>query len=1255
MKPTATELLEACPNLPLDLIEGHIARLGDGYFEAFDRPTVKRHLEAIASLEPDRPAQILIDWKGAERVDCTVIGFDHPGEFSLITGLLAATGFSIVSGSVFTYATGSAGGASHPERRRKAQPERWYRRRCIIDQFSGTLAEDVSFTEWETSIAQRMGEVLTLAEQGGDSVSQAKHVVNELVARRLADLHSQAAAVLYPVEIEMRDGGEAYTTLRIHSQDTPAFLYALSNALALQGISVERVRIQTREGYVEDEMDIVDASGGKITDRERLDRLKLSILLTKQFTYFLTTAPDPYAALSRFEQLVEEVLNHPDREQWLDAFADPTAMHDLARILGASDFIWEDFIRTQYEALLPLVRRHEERRMDFSEQALRTRLEEALTGTSTYEERCRGLNQWKDREIFLIDLHHLVQTGGDVRALAEPLTRVAARVVQEAVATVFDALAARFGKPRTVGGLEATWAVFGLGKFGGVALGYASDIELLFVYSDSGKTDGEQPIENADFFDRVAADSARFIKAKREGIFHVDLRLRPYGKSGLRACSLESFCRYFAASGEALSYERLALTRLRSVAGDAALGAQVERLRDEFVYESQAIDMEELQRLRERQFETKASGEAFNAKFSPGALVDVEYYVQILQVLHGKQFPVLRTPRIHEALKGLTTCGILDAKESARLEEAYLFLRKLINGLRMLRGSAVDLFLPAEESDEFGHLARRMGYEQMQELSSEQALRVDFETCTARVRAFIERHFGRASLTDPSRGNVVDLLLMRDPPEALTRRVLTKAGFTEVERALVNLVKLAGEGAQLDAFAQLAVLATDIVKRQPDPDMALNNWERFVEVLPDSAAHYRLLLSQPRRLEILLSIFAGSQFLADALVRNPEFLDWVTRPDVLHGRFDAAALRSELESFTAGANSHGEWLNGIRRFRRREILRIGTRDMCLRYPIEEITTDLSSLAEAVTAAALEREWDRLKERMRKEGAEAVADCLCVMALGKLGGAELNYSSDIDVFAVYDESDAPSGPDAGVWFSRLMEALRAALSNHTDEGYAYRVDFRLRPHGRAGALAQTCSSILAYYRDTAMLWEIQALLKMRPLAGNLEVGEKLLGVLKERICLKRDREEIVASIRRMRNKAVQQLSPKVSTDVKTGLGGIRDVEFLVQGLQLIHLPEHSDLLTGNTVQALARLHQAGVIEESAARELREDYVFMRRVEHLLQILEDQQIHELPQEDAQIEALARRVMGVDASGPVFRERLEAAQSRIHNAYERLAGPQ
>jgi glutamate-ammonia-ligase adenylyltransferase len=1251
MKPTWEALKHICPDINEQLLRAHLERLDDDYFQRFSLSEVREHLRALSHVSAVNPCAVLFNPTGGQTVECTVLAFDYPFEFSLITGLLAGSGFSVESGSVHTYARVEPEQQARFQQRRRrpatADPGAIWRRRRIVDFFSGSVSASQSLEDWAAGTQRDLQRVFQQLETGLETDrQQAKQYVNESVAKYLATLPLDNQTRLNPMEIGISNETGQGTRLRVLSEDTPAFLFALSNALSLQGVSIERIAIATVQGRVEDVLEIADADGGQIIAPEALNRIRLVVLLTKQFTLFLGKSPDAFSALSRFENLVQDVLALPESGRWVDLLSSPKVLQDLARLLGASDFLWEDLIRQQYETLIPMLAPHVEGRQ-FSQplETLPDRLEQVLAQAGTYAAQRDKLNEFKDQEIFFIDLDHILTPGIDFKILAEHLTFLAEQVVKQSVRAVEAHLRQRFGRPRSAAGLESRLAVVGLGKFGGAALGYASDIELLFVYSDQGETEGPEIVGNQEYFEKLVDEVRHFILAKREGIFNLDLRLRPFGDDGPLACSLESFCNYFDTSGPAHALERLALVRLRAVGGDGDLGRQVERLRDEYVYGSAELNLKDLREMRLRQLAEKVTGGRLNAKFSPGGLVDLEYDVQILQVSYGKDNPALRTPRIHQALKALSAAGVLAQEESEELGRAYDFLRELINALRMLRGSAQDLFLPPPDSGEYLHLARRVGYEPEPELDPARKLHMEFELHTALVRAFVERHFGRDSLPGgPAVGSVVDLVLIASVPAELVFKVLEPLGFQDVERAYVNWRALARLAGTTGGFARLAVLAADVLGRMPEPDMALNNWERFMNVLADPAGQFQRLLAQPRRLEVLLSICAGSQFLADTLMRNPEFFDWVTDPKRLQGLRPRADLELELAELAETQPPEESWLNALRRWRRREILRIGTRDICLHAPLEEITRDLSVLADALVGSVLRRFWQRAfaAGQVPLPPGEGFA----VFALGKLGGAELNYSSDIDLLAVCADEVRERVND----YIRLLEQVGQALSQHLAEGYAYRVDFRLRPYGGEGLLVQPFSGVARYYSEQAELPEIQALLKLRWIAGDEKLGARVAAEARSLLLQPHARETVVASVDKMRQAALRQLDaePEGVVDLKNGLGGLRDIEFMAQGLQLIHAAAHPELLSGHTLTALRALGQAGILTEPQLAELSDDYIFLRRVEHFLQLLEDRQIHALPSLPRELAALGKRMLGVQTSAEVFTEEVRRRLKRVRDAY-------
>ena len=1283
MKPPRDLLVSQLEGVDAAFIDAHLARLGDDYYAEFSLPEVVVQLRELSRLDAARPLAVMAVAAPPDALHCTILAADHPGLFSLITGVLGASGFAIESGAAYTYGAAppapaeasraglrqlsrrsAAGhGAAVRRRRARAGPPQPRVRRLIVDRFRGRRvsaeARALSLEAWRQQLERRLLEGVRDLERGAPEAARRR--VSELVAETIRR-HWPTPPTLYPVQIDIGNlapaAGGAVTRMRIVSQDTPLFLYSLGAALALREVSIQRVRIATSGGRVEDLVDVVDRAGAPIADPTLLDQIKLSVLLTKQFAYFVGMAPDPYAALLRFEQLTEQILGLPEEGRLLDLLADPRIMQELALLLGTSDYLWEDFIRQQFETLLPML--EQEQQHSFSDAAtVAQRLRRTLAEAPDAVAKVTALNAFKDREAFLIDLEHVLNRHSSVPQLAARLTRLAECVVSAALELAAAALRPQFGIPRTLGGIDARLAVVGLGKFGGGALGYASDIELMFVYGDQGTTTGPQRVENGEYFERLAQETVSRISAKRAGIFEVDLRLRPYGAAGPRAVSLESFARYYGPGGEALAYERLALIRLRAVAGDRELGARLERLRDELVYQTGAIPLEEVHRMRRRQVAEYDAGSRLNAKFSPGTLVDVEYAVQMLQVRYGAARPALRTSGVHQALDELARAGILAQLEAEQVGESYDFYRRLINALRILRGSARDLYLPAAGAVEYGHLARRMGYRGDSALSPAQRLHLELETRRAGVRRFIDSHLGHGSLGSGSITGIADLVLSPAAAGAApgaeagaepgadrgAERVLRRLGFAQPEPAARNLARLARRAPDRMEFARLAVLAGDELARQSDPDRALNNWERYVAALGAPGHHFRTLLRQPTRLELLIRIFATSQFLADALVRNPELFDWVTEPERLRRRRRLREVVRELDERPA-------WPPRLRTLRRRELLRIAIRDYCLQAPVTDVMGELSVVAEAFIDAAVRKLAARHAELPPR---------VCILAFGKLGAEELNYSSDLDLLALYDDRGLAAERSAALaqQVTALARSLGRTLAAHSGEMASYRVDWRLRPYGSSGELAHSFRSLAAYYAGPANDWEVQALLRLRPVGGNRALGDALLRQARSAFARLGDDPaqrgaRAFATIERLRNLALAgQVKRRLNQgrDIKSGAGGIRDLEFLVQGLQLQHLLQHPQLACGNTVLALERLQQAGVLSAGSAAQLREDYLFLRRLEHFLQVFEDRQVHALPGSDAALRALARRMLGAGATVAAFNELVAAVTTRVRATYLRF----
>ncbi len=1229
-----------------------ITRLPGAYFAQTDAGRAARHVELVASLSVEEPYAVDAHQR-EDRLGITIVTIDSPGLLSVLAGILGSAGYDIQHGSVFTMTDGPAGGSapgtslgsalisSGARKRRIRRPgfgtPSTLPTRRIVDEFEGVLTGGRSTEQFVLELTRLLDLVVPHLLPGNEP-STARRIVNEAVAEQLRGEAGPASSGLFPMEIEFDQRQQKNRLgMSVRGEDTPFFLYSLGAALTLQRVSIESVSIITERHVVQDRFELT-VPGDRSTSRD-LDRLRFLVLLTKQFTYFLGGAPDPYAALGRFESLCTELVSRADGDLE-NMISQPLVLKELSRLLGASEYLWEDFIRLQYENLIPLLSTGQ-RIVSTPPEEVEERLRLQIASETDREARRARLNEFKDGENFKIDLDHILQPSLDFFFLSDRLTALAEATVRAALSIAWEEAVETYGVPRTVAGLPARWAVFGLGKLGGRALGYASDLELLFVYSDGGTTDGGRSVQNAEFFERFFMAATGSIRTKREGIFAMDLRLRPYGADGPHAVSLESFNRYYGRDGDAHSYERLALTRLRGVAGDREFAAQVEALRDELIYSADSIDLAELRELRAKQLSQKTKPDAMNAKFSPGGLVDLEYGMQILLVTHGRENLALRTASIHAALDAFAEAKLLDPQEAVRLKRAYRFLRTLINSLRMLRGNAKDLFLPPVDSLEYVHLARRAGYEDGGALSAAQQLQIEFDSRTAAVRAFVERYLGRESLPGSVVGNAADLVLLDEMDEARVSEICSRAGLLNSARAPVNVKQIAGHGASREIFSELVVLAWNVLRTNADPDLALNNWSRFVAVLPDRADHFTRLLRQPRLLELMLQVFATSQFLANVLIQQPEFMEWALDPVRINNERTEQEILDDLRPHVEH-RSEQQRREALRRFRRRETLRIGTRDICLGVPLAAVTREISALARACLVATVDAAFTD------RQTADPARRRFTLLAFGKLGGNELNYSSDIDLLGVYEPDPAGSREDEQERYGGVLRQVRADLAEHTADGYAYRVDFRLRPFGTAGPLATTTEAVDRYYAGSAASWELQAAIKLSHVAGDAELARKLLSTVCAHCRRRVDPNTVRGTISRLRSQAMKQAARR-GHDIKNGPGGIRDIEFVVQGLQLENLHEHATLQQPNSLEALEALASAGILSPHLCSLIQEDYEFLRRVEHTLQLFDDQQVHILPDDKQAAGQLGRRVYGRKIEGATFLEDVTQVEQRTRERYE------
>lgn len=458
-----------------------------------------------------------------------------------------------------------------------------------------------------------------------------------------------------------------------------------------------------------------------------------------------------------------------------------------------------------------------------------------------------------------------------------------------------------------------------------------------------------------------------------------------------------------------------------------------------------------------------------------------------------------------------------------------------------------------------------------------------------------------------------------------TRSLLNKWHLRDPERGCRNLDHLE-KSLPAEQFARLRKSLSRILPRCPDPDMGLNNLERFLTQNADEDLLAELQKPHSQTFEALVQILSSSQFFSDLLIANSDYLGMICLP--LRNNPSRAEMFAELQQEVDSALDEKAALRAFCTFRQRHILRIGANDLIRKRPLEEITRDISRVADVALEVALKYARQQVSRRFGEPITAQGKPARCViLAFGKHGGKELNYSSDIDLMFVYDEEGQTQGNriqhiSNADYFARVVTQVVRLLTTHTEHGQAYRIDLRLRPEGKRGPLARSLASTLSYYDSMGRTWERQALIKIRPVAGDMALGQEFLRAIEPFVYRKylslAEIHEIKALKRRIEQKTYKQGEDQ--TDVKTGYGGIRDVEFTIQFLQLLNGGDLPEVRRPNTLKALQALESVGCVTDQEYNILDETYRFLRNTEHRLQLMCDLQTHRLINREAELCRLA-----------------------------------
>lgn len=784
-----------------------------------------------------------------------------------------------------------------------------------------------------------------------------------------------------------------------------------------------------------------------------------------------------------------------------------------------------------------------------------------------------GLMQWVrffKRDILLRitlrDILCLAETG----KVLEELTFLAEGIIETALKASDMIMRRRFGDPPSgEGGL----VLIGVGKLGGEDLNYSSDVDLIGVYnSPDGETSGQltpsgvrvNRISTHEYYNKVLETLSRVLsKQTPDGIgYRCDLRLRPQGQRGPLAQPLDSCRRYY--ENWARTWERMVMIRARPVAGDRAVGDGFMEIIQPFVWKSP--DYTEIDEIRGMKKKIDSTFSKEDIKRGYGGIREIEFFVQTFQLLYGSEIRALRTNRLGEAIKGLSLLKGLDKEEIVFLWETYLYLRKVENYLQMRDDLQVHK-LP-DGADELEVLGRKMGYGGSQDFL--QDLRV-------KRMGVKDMYNSLLGTEDDVRAEALGILETELKDEEI-RSYLVIKGFTDPESGLKSLRSLRDQlnhyRSQKERRLLRKVLPVflDEAMRAPLPERALRVLEQFLSSFGRDEAYLEWFSDQERFIRGIVKLFSMSVYLGRVFLSNPIFLDLLMEGMSIKKR--KSEIEKQLMRYIKTANE--DYLEAVVEYKKWEELRTGLLFFAGYYDIRDLMRMLSLLAETVVQILIEK--------------NAPSSGLLAIGMGKLGGREITYGSDLDIIYVADVPDAFG----------LAEVITRELSRYTPKGQLYQIDLRLRPDGSKGTIVKSMEGLRNYYLKSAQPWEVQALLKAVPIAGDMRSRRAFLD-LRTEVLERRGGELRWHLIEEMRQRIISQVSEREGViDLKFGSGGLEDIEFFTQWLQISSIKTGRRILVSGTLEALRRLSKAGVITRPQAMKLSESYIFLRTVETYLRL-------------------------------------------------------
>ena len=928
----------------------------------------------------------------------------------------------------------------------------------------------------------------------------------------------------------------------------------------------------------------------------------------------LLTSGSPDSGLRQLHDFL--AAYHEKHGQFFDFSQPHTAA--LLTIFGRSEFLARRLIRTPEEAddLRNSAFVTQKKTLEVMAEELESRMPPDIS--PSLPDLKNLLRRYKYEEFLRITVRDLAETGPfeetleELSSLAVVLIRLALReVTRIALGTQWQG--------------QWPFLVLGMGKLGGHELNYSSDVDLIFVHD-------YEPLSGDDEHDYTLRPkiARQFIDAlcdtTTEGfLFRVDMRLRPGGDHSPLVVSLDEMEVYYSARGEL--WERQALIKAQALAGSPEVAEQFRRMIQPFVY-SRLLDerlLKEMQRVKGRIEEEHLRESHLNVKLGVGGIREIEFFVQAFQLLYGGHRPTLQTPGTLSALAQLQTQQLVPETDLDTLQHAYVLLRRLEHRLQ-LREEHQTHTIPAEIPAQ-QRLARSFGLLDLDPEQARQRLLAEVLDTMAKVRTIFGGLFSDEH---------IEL-------EASLRNSTRIQQFTPEEQTLLETVA-----------RQLAPR----LRERPERPLSLRFQQLFERIGP-RFQHYRMLTEHPSSLSRLARIAETSELLWLHLINHLELLELLESPvlDISRKNWE-----QRLQESLNGCEDEESEIDQLRKFKHELTFLIGSAELEGLIGYEQARSGLTLLAEVILQAALGLAQQYLAPRYGRLLAEENAEPgFAIVGMGKLGGDELTYHSDLDLIFLHSGVGLSSGPneiEAQEYWIRVTQRLISILTTVTRTGHAYKLDTRLRPSGNAGVLVTSFESYL-HYHQSSQPWEHQALIKGRIVAGAGSeawfdsVSQGILRATYEWV----PPADLAEQILHLRGRKERELAKETERrrNLKEGRGGLLDVEFLTQYLQLLHGPKHPELRTPQTLTALDTLARLQLLPAEMSTELKRDYTLLRLIENGLRLLYDEStnmldLDQLP--DDIITPLLRR-HGFDVNS--LASAALHATSRIRRHFQSVFNPQ